>query len=65
MPHDIYGLFFVAFSISDLCKNRLSEIPTEVCELPSLERLNCYHNVIRAIPVAITQLQALVHLNLR
>ncbi|XP_064615281.1 LOW QUALITY PROTEIN: uncharacterized protein LOC135479385 [Liolophura sinensis] len=50
--------------VSDLSKNRLTEVPSEICEYTSMERLNCYHNVIRSIPQAIVQLQALTHLNL-
>ncbi|XP_041349976.1 DISP complex protein LRCH3-like isoform X10 [Gigantopelta aegis] len=49
---------------SDLSKNRLNEVPPEVCEYQSMEKLNCYHNVIKYIPEAIVQLQALTHLNL-
>ncbi|XP_046581328.1 leucine-rich repeat and calponin homology domain-containing protein 2-like isoform X11 [Haliotis rubra] len=49
---------------ADLSKNRLGDVPQEVCEYHSMERLNCYHNVIKVIPEAIVQLQALTHLNL-
>ncbi|KAJ8310503.1 hypothetical protein KUTeg_012368 [Tegillarca granosa] len=49
---------------TDLSKNRFSEIPREVCEYTSMEKLNCYHNVIKVIPEAIVQLQALTHLNI-
>ena len=51
--------------VTDLSKNRLSEMPVEVCEYSNMERLNCYHNIIKSIPEAIVQLQALTHLNLR
>ncbi|XP_067669109.1 DISP complex protein LRCH3-like isoform X5 [Haliotis asinina] len=50
--------------VADLSKNRLGDVPQEVCEYHSMERLNCYHNVIKVIPEAIVQLQALTHLNL-
>ncbi|XP_076453861.1 uncharacterized protein LOC143289000 [Babylonia areolata] len=49
---------------TDLSKNRFSEVPTEVCDYCNMERLNCYHNIIKSIPEAIVQLQALTHLNL-
>ncbi|XP_070172982.1 leucine-rich repeat and calponin homology domain-containing protein 1-like isoform X2 [Littorina saxatilis] len=49
---------------TDLSKNRLSEVPSEVCEYSNMERLNCYHNIIKSIPEAIVQLQSLTHLNL-
>ena len=51
--------------VSDLSKNRVSEVPKEVCGYASMEKLNCYHNVIKTIPDAIVQLQALTYLNLR
>ncbi|XP_046379820.2 DISP complex protein LRCH3-like isoform X11 [Haliotis rufescens] len=50
--------------VADLSKNRLGDVPLEICEYHSMERLNCYHNVIKVIPEAIVQLQALTHLNL-
>ena len=40
-------------------------MPKEVCGYASMEKLNCYHNVIKTIPDAIVQLQALTYLNLR
>lgn len=40
-------------------------MPKEVCSYISMEKLNCYHNVIKSIPEAIVQLQALTYLNLR
>ncbi|XP_041034853.1 DISP complex protein LRCH3-like isoform X2 [Carcharodon carcharias] len=48
---------------ADLSKNRLSEIPCEVCQYISLETLNLYHNCVRNIPSTITNLQALTYLN--
>ncbi|NXQ88870.1 LRCH1 protein, partial [Nyctibius grandis] len=48
----------------DLSKNRLSEVPTELCHFVSLETLNLYHNCIKIIPDAIVNLQMLTYLNL-
>ncbi|XP_067898473.1 DISP complex protein LRCH3-like isoform X4 [Heterodontus francisci] len=49
---------------SDLSKNRLVEIPAEVCYFVSLESLNLYQNCIRSIPEAILNLQSLTFLNI-
>ncbi|XP_030284788.1 leucine-rich repeat and calponin homology domain-containing protein 1 isoform X9 [Sparus aurata] len=49
---------------ADLSKNRLTDIPSEVCLLVALETLNLYHNCIRAIPDSIISLQSLTSLNL-
>ncbi|KFU92001.1 Leucine-rich repeat and calponin homology domain-containing protein 1, partial [Chaetura pelagica] len=49
---------------SDLSKNRLTEVPTELCHFVSLETLNLYHNCIKIIPDAIINLQMLTYLNL-
>ncbi|KAK5889835.1 hypothetical protein CesoFtcFv8_013415 [Champsocephalus esox] len=49
---------------ADLSKNRLSDVPTEICHLVALENLNLYHNCIRTIPDAIICLQSLTSLNL-
>ncbi|KAM9710065.1 leucine-rich repeat and calponin homology domain-containing protein 1 isoform 4-T4 [Menidia menidia] len=49
---------------ADLSKNRLAEVPTEVCHLVALETLNLYHNCIRTIPDSIIGLQSLTSLNL-
>lgn len=49
----------------DLSKNRLVEVPMELCHFVSLEILNLYHNCIRVIPEAIVNLQMLTYLNLR
>ncbi|XP_051783285.1 leucine-rich repeat and calponin homology domain-containing protein 1 isoform X4 [Erpetoichthys calabaricus] len=49
---------------ADLSKNRLTEIPIEVCNYVSLEVLNLYHNCIKVIPDAIASLQMLTYLNL-
>ncbi|KAJ1114692.1 hypothetical protein NDU88_002923 [Pleurodeles waltl] len=48
---------------ADLSKNRLTEVPTEVCHFVSLEALNLYHNCIKCIPDAIGNLQMLTYLN--
>lgn len=52
-------------SLVDLSKNRLVEVPMELCHFVSLEILNLYHNCIRVIPEAIVNLQMLTYLNLR
>ncbi|XP_052015048.1 DISP complex protein LRCH3 isoform X5 [Apodemus sylvaticus] len=49
---------------ADLSRNRLSEIPMEVCHFVSLESLNLYQNCIRYIPEAVLNLQALTFLNI-
>ncbi|KAF1579292.1 Leucine-rich repeat and calponin homology domain-containing protein 1, partial [Eudyptes moseleyi] len=49
---------------ADLSKNRLTEVPTELCHFVSLETLNLYHNCIKIIPEAIVNLQMLTYLNL-
>lgn len=49
---------------ADLSKNRLTDIPSEVCHLVALETLNLYHNCIRTIPDSIISLQSLTSLNL-
>uniref|UniRef100_A0A7M4F0A1 Leucine rich repeats and calponin homology domain containing 3 n=1 Tax=Crocodylus porosus TaxID=8502 RepID=A0A7M4F0A1_CROPO len=48
----------------DLSRNRLSELPAEVCHFVSLESLNFYQNCIRYIPEAILNLQSLTFLNI-
>lgn len=55
----------VSFLSTDLSKNRLADVPTEVCHLVALETLNLYHNCIRTIPDSIIGLQSLTSLNLR
>ncbi|XP_074658523.1 uncharacterized protein LOC141911413 isoform X2 [Tubulanus polymorphus] len=50
--------------ITDLSKNRLTEIPFELCDYHSMERLSCYNNVIRIIPEAVITLQSLTYINL-
>ncbi|XP_032888808.1 leucine-rich repeat and calponin homology domain-containing protein 1 isoform X2 [Amblyraja radiata] len=49
---------------ADLSKNRLNEVPLEVCHFISLETLNLYHNCIKVIPDTVINLQALTNLNL-
>ncbi|NXF03987.1 LRCH1 protein, partial [Smithornis capensis] len=49
---------------ADLSKNRLTEVPTELCHFVSLETLNLYHNCIKIIPDTIVNLQMLTYLNL-
>ncbi|KAM3862100.1 leucine-rich repeat and calponin homology domain-containing protein 1 [Diretmus argenteus] len=49
---------------ADLSKNRLADVPSEVCHLIALETLNLYHNCIRTIPDSIISLQSLTSLNL-
>ncbi|NXJ61191.1 LRCH1 protein, partial [Rostratula benghalensis] len=59
LSHDLF--FFLR---ADLSKNRLTEVPTELCHFVSLETLNLYHNCIKIIPDAIVNLQMLTYLNL-
>ncbi|KAM4693289.1 DISP complex protein LRCH3 isoform 1-T1 [Discoglossus pictus] len=49
---------------ADLSRNRLSEIPAEICLYVSLESLNLYQNCIRYVPEATLNLQALTFLNI-
>ncbi|XP_049597998.1 leucine-rich repeat and calponin homology domain-containing protein 2 isoform X2 [Syngnathus scovelli] len=49
---------------ADLSKNRLSEVPPEVCLFAPLESLNLYHNCIKCIPEAIINLQILTYLDI-
>uniref|UniRef100_A0A8C7ST03 Leucine rich repeats and calponin homology domain containing 1 n=1 Tax=Oncorhynchus mykiss TaxID=8022 RepID=A0A8C7ST03_ONCMY len=49
---------------ADLSRNRLAEVPSEVCHLVALESLNLYHNCIKTIPDTIINLQSLTSLNL-
>uniref|UniRef100_A0A8D3AQH3 Leucine-rich repeats and calponin homology (CH) domain containing 2 n=1 Tax=Scophthalmus maximus TaxID=52904 RepID=A0A8D3AQH3_SCOMX len=48
---------------ADLSKNRLTEIPPEVCLFAPLESLHLYHNCIKCIPEAIINLQMLTYLD--
>ncbi|XP_041438410.1 leucine-rich repeat and calponin homology domain-containing protein 1 isoform X1 [Xenopus laevis] len=49
---------------ADFSKNRLTEVPVEVCQFVSLEALNLYHNCIKMIPHAFVNLQMLTYLNI-
>ncbi|KAJ7996647.1 hypothetical protein DPEC_G00239210 [Dallia pectoralis] len=49
---------------ADLSKNRLTEIPPEVCLFAPLESLNLYHNCIKCVPEAVINLQMLTYLNI-
>ncbi|XP_053734195.1 leucine-rich repeat and calponin homology domain-containing protein 1 isoform X5 [Synchiropus splendidus] len=49
---------------ADLSKNRLIDMPSEICFLVALESLNLYHNCIRTIPSSIIRLQSLTSLNI-
>ncbi|XP_054610301.1 leucine-rich repeat and calponin homology domain-containing protein 2 isoform X2 [Dunckerocampus dactyliophorus] len=49
---------------ADLSKNRLSEVPPEVCLFAPLESLNLYHNCIKCIPEAVINLQMLTYLDI-
>ncbi|XP_066578492.1 leucine-rich repeat and calponin homology domain-containing protein 4 isoform X2 [Amia ocellicauda] len=48
---------------ADLSKNRLSEVPEELCHLIALETLSLYHNCVRGITLSVCNLQALTYLN--
>ncbi|KAK4028485.1 hypothetical protein OUZ56_017754 [Daphnia magna] len=49
---------------TDLSKNKLSELPSEITRFTALEKLNLYHNVIRFIPDTVTFLQCLTYLDI-
>uniref|UniRef100_A0A4W5LW24 Leucine-rich repeats and calponin homology (CH) domain containing 4 n=1 Tax=Hucho hucho TaxID=62062 RepID=A0A4W5LW24_9TELE len=49
---------------ADLSKNRLCELPEELCQFISLETLSLYHNCIRSLTPSLCHLQALTYLNL-
>ncbi|XP_029385612.1 leucine-rich repeat and calponin homology domain-containing protein 1 isoform X1 [Echeneis naucrates] len=49
---------------ADLSKNRLTDVPSDVCSLVALETLSLYHNCIRTIPDSIIGLQSLTSLNI-
>ncbi|XP_060688595.1 leucine-rich repeat and calponin homology domain-containing protein 2 isoform X2 [Hemiscyllium ocellatum] len=49
---------------ADLSKNRLIELPQEVCLFAPLETLHLYHNCIKCIPEAVVNLQMLTFLNI-
>ena len=56
---------FLLLLPADLSKNRLTEIPPEVCLFAPLESLNLYHNCIKCVPEAIINLQMLTYLDIR
>ncbi|KAF7211658.1 DISP complex protein LRCH3 isoform X3 [Nothobranchius furzeri] len=49
---------------ADLSRNRMSELPLEVCLFVSLEYLNLYQNCLRSLPDSLVNLQTLTYLNL-
>ncbi|XP_028297615.1 leucine-rich repeat and calponin homology domain-containing protein 4 isoform X2 [Gouania willdenowi] len=49
---------------ADLSKNRLCELPEELCHFISLENLSLYHNGMRSLSSSLGNLQALTYLNL-
>ncbi|KAJ8246830.1 hypothetical protein GJAV_G00255860 [Gymnothorax javanicus] len=49
---------------ADLSKNRLCDLPEELCQFISLETLSLYHNCVRSVTPSICHLQALTYLNL-
>ncbi|XP_028320214.1 leucine-rich repeat and calponin homology domain-containing protein 3 isoform X2 [Gouania willdenowi] len=49
---------------ADLSRNRLSDLPLEVCMFVSLESLNLYQNCLRSLPEGLINLQSLTYLNL-
>ncbi|XP_077583797.1 leucine-rich repeat and calponin homology domain-containing protein 1 isoform X6 [Stigmatopora nigra] len=63
-PRTAAGLDLSDTVEADLSKNRLSDVPSEVCHLVALETLNLYHNCIRSIPDTIISLHSLTALNL-
>uniref|UniRef100_A0A671LSE6 Leucine-rich repeat and calponin homology domain-containing protein 3-like n=1 Tax=Sinocyclocheilus anshuiensis TaxID=1608454 RepID=A0A671LSE6_9TELE len=49
---------------ADLSRNRLTELPVEVCMFVSLENLNLYQNCLRSLPESLINLQSLTYLNI-
>ncbi|KAF0031022.1 hypothetical protein F2P81_017753 [Scophthalmus maximus] len=49
---------------ADLSRNRLADLPLDVCVFVSLESLNLYQNCVRSLPDSLLNLQALTYLNL-
>uniref|UniRef100_A0A8C7USM7 Leucine rich repeats and calponin homology domain containing 3 n=1 Tax=Oncorhynchus mykiss TaxID=8022 RepID=A0A8C7USM7_ONCMY len=49
---------------ADLSRNRLPELPVEVCMFVSLEHLQLYQNCLRSLPESLLNLQALTYLNI-
>ncbi|XP_026683714.1 leucine-rich repeat and calponin homology domain-containing protein 1-like [Diaphorina citri] len=50
--------------IVDLSKNRFIELPLEITNFWSLERLSCHHNNIKSVPDSVLFLQSLIYLDL-
>lgn len=50
---------------ADISRNRLTEMPIEICEFFFLEQLNCRENQLRTLPDAFSHLKCLVHLDVR
>ncbi|XP_046904882.1 leucine-rich repeat and calponin homology domain-containing protein 4 isoform X2 [Hypomesus transpacificus] len=57
--HDLSDITY-----ADLSKNRLCELPEELCQFISLETLSLYHNCARSLTPSLGHLQALTYLNL-
>ncbi|XP_034021208.1 DISP complex protein LRCH3 isoform X2 [Thalassophryne amazonica] len=49
---------------ADLSRNRLSELPLDVCLFVSLESLTLYQNCLRSLPDSLLNLQSLTYLNI-
>ncbi|XP_028849503.1 leucine-rich repeat and calponin homology domain-containing protein 4 isoform X2 [Denticeps clupeoides] len=49
---------------ADLSKNRLCELPDELCHFISLETLSLYHNCVRTLSSNLCHLQVLSYLNI-
>lgn len=58
-------IVIVIVTDSDLSRNRLCELPEELCQFISLETLSLYHNGMRSLSSGICNLQALTYLNIR
>ncbi|XP_076848513.1 DISP complex protein LRCH3 isoform X3 [Brachyhypopomus gauderio] len=61
---DLHGARRDTVCYVDLSRNRLSELPVEVCMFVSLENLNLYQNCLRSLPESLINLQALTYLNI-
>lgn len=65
MSKNVFHRFKVTFFLSDMSRNKLTELPSECTDFNSMERLILYHNTIRAIPDSVSALQSLQFLDLR